>query len=178
MMPTMEERLTSMIVGMTKTIIPALHDADSLAREQAGLILGHLQVLRAQVDHSVRYEQLELRDTRNLAETLRANAEGGVATSIAATSLGEILDRTSDVRSPQDVRAVTEQLNAAVAALIHAASADGRAAFRQLYTQVTLRFAKARALSERAWFAGTGFEAHPGDMPSITTLMERLERNA
>lgn len=48
MIPSTELRLQTMMRAMTESILPALDPKDSLAQEQAGLMMGHINALLQQ----------------------------------------------------------------------------------------------------------------------------------
>ena len=48
MNPSIDLRIRSMLRALQETVIPALDPSDALAREQAGLLVGHLHALSIQ----------------------------------------------------------------------------------------------------------------------------------
>ncbi len=56
MTPTVDERLASLIRSLSQVVLPHLPPEASLAQEQVHLSLGHLQILRAQIDAAPAFE--------------------------------------------------------------------------------------------------------------------------
>ena len=92
MIVSVDTRLASMLSAMTGAILPVVGD-NAFVTEQAQLVAGHLQVLRAQGEYSEEFEHLEHRYMRALAAELAAGAEGGPRTTDAASRLRGLLDR-------------------------------------------------------------------------------------
>ena len=67
MTPSTDERIASVIRSLTEVILPHLPADASLAQEQCQLAIGHLQILRLQIDGIQDFEAEELADTRVLA---------------------------------------------------------------------------------------------------------------
>ena len=86
MTPNIDERLASIIRALTEVVLPHLPPEASLAQEQVHLAVGHLQILRAQLDDIPAYELEELEDGVALAKAL-APINGGPVTTSAQSSL-------------------------------------------------------------------------------------------
>ena len=52
MNPDIDLRLQSMLKALTDVIVPALPAQERMAREQAGLLIGHLQIISEQWRHA------------------------------------------------------------------------------------------------------------------------------
>src|SRR3546814_16780178 len=83
MTPSTDERIASIIRSLTEVILPHLHADASLAQEQAQLAIGHLQILRLQIDVIQAFEAEETADARLLASELADAIEGGHRTAHA-----------------------------------------------------------------------------------------------
>lgn len=79
MIVSVDTRLASMISALGGAVLPAVGD-NAFVTEQAQLVVGHLQVLRAQGEYSEEYEVLEHRYLRRLATDVAEHAEGGPRT--------------------------------------------------------------------------------------------------
>jgi hypothetical protein len=175
MTPSIDDRIATMITAIQTIIRPALAEADSLAREQAGLLVGHLMMLRAQIDHVPAFERAALRQSIALAGDLVAEARGGSRLSAAAQDLSESIATGKTAVAPAEVRAACQAIDQAVEQLVHAARADGAPGCLAALSARILDHVEARTTIDRAWFAGAGFEADPGALPSIDDLMRRLD---
>ena len=73
----MDDRLASIVRSLTDIILPSLPGDAGLAQEQAHLAIGHLQIIRAQLDALPAFEAEELSDARLLGLALLADDAGG-----------------------------------------------------------------------------------------------------
>src|SRR3546814_14577108 len=120
MTPNTDERLASVIRALTEVILPHLPPEASLAQEQAQLAIGHLQILRLQLDSVHGFEAEELADTRALAGELVEAIDGGGDTADAADAPSAVL-----ASEGADVRGSLSGLNRAIDPPVRAASSDG-----------------------------------------------------
>lgn len=175
MTPSVDARLASMITAISKTIIPAIPDDESLAREQASLLLGHLHMLRGQIDHSVRYEAFALMGIKRLAQLLVEQADGvGARASAAIERLRGALAGIPATPSPSDVRDATTALGAAIEDLIDRGLDDASPAFSAYAAGQVIMHDREWAMNDRAWFAGAGFDPARETLPDIADLMDTL----
>ena len=149
MTPNVDDRLASVIRALTDVVLPALPPEAGLAQEQVQLALGHLQILRAQIDGSLAFEAAELADARALAEQL-AGMAGGEA-------LAEPLAAAKRAATPADIRAARVAIHAAIHDLVPAASRD------PALVRTIIAAERARVAKDRAWFAPFGFDIAPPD---------------
>jgi hypothetical protein len=152
MTPDIDERLSSVIRALTDVILPSLPPEAGLAAEQAHLSIGHLQIIRAQMDAAPGYEAEELADARTLGASLTRGISGGPATTKALAGIADALKGDGNVR---DAR---RAIHASIAALIRAVSEDGDAGARQSVSATILTDQKARVMKDRKWFAPFGFD--------------------
>lgn len=155
MIPSIDERIDSMIRVMTILIIPALQE--TLAIEQAKLLVGHLHAIRQQADYFVAYEMLEYRALRSLAEELYRLASGGTKTTTAARELLCALNGCTIMR-PSSVRVSLEALNSAIELLVRSSREDGESEFRAKLRDRVVNHGNAAADRSRSWFSVMGFE--------------------
>lgn len=177
MTPSIDDRIVSMMTALREVILPAL-SMNSFATEQAKLILAHLGLLRDQVDHSVRYEQLQLGALVAFTAELGAHVAGGQRTTVAGQALVLELAHAADARRPAEVRVVTQAISAALSNLVEAVSIDGTRAFQDQLREALLDHVEHKALQDRAWFAGAGFEFNAADLPAISALIDQMEDEA
>lgn len=153
MTPSTDERIASIIRSLTEVILPHLPADASLAQEQAQLAIGHLQILRLQLDGIQDFETEELADTRVLASELAAAIDGGPRTTAARTRLDAVLeDDTSGVRG------ALSAINKAIEELVQAVSADGSEAAKTRLPQLILGHEARRVEKDRRWFLPYGFD--------------------
>lgn len=157
MIPSTDERLASVVRALTDVVMPSLPPEAGLAREQVELSLGHLQILRAQLDEIGPYEAEELADARALGEAL-SGCEGGAESSTASAILTDNLAMATGAKAPADVRTARIAIHDAIAALLRAVAADGEAATRSRIRCLILEHEKRRVVKDRTWFAPFGFD--------------------
>ena len=159
MNPNIDDRLASVIRALSDVILPHLPADASLAQEQAQLAIGHLQILRAQLDQAPDFEREELADFSAMAVALKDVANGGDATKSACQAIEAALANDAGL----DVREQRVAVNRAIEQLIHAVSEDGAPGVAQSVAEIVLEQEEARSLKDRRWFAPFGFDTLPPD---------------
>lgn len=152
MIPNVDDRLASVVRALTEVVLPHLPPEASLAQEQVQLAVGHLQILRAQLDSLPGYEREELADGRALGQAL-AGSEGGARTSAAVASLATAVALEGD-----DGRELLKAINEAIEVLVRAVAMDGGAATRAQLSATILKHEQVRAQKDRQWYAPFGFD--------------------
>jgi hypothetical protein len=154
MIPNVDDRLASVVRALTEVILPHLPAEASLAQEQAHLAIGHLQILRAQIDAVPGFERGELDDAVALAAALGSGVSGGAATHAALAGLAAAA-RAADGGA---VRGQYHAVCQAVEALVRAVASDGDAAGKAALSRIVLEHEAVRAQKDREWFAPFGFD--------------------
>lgn len=154
MTPTTDERLASIIRSLTEVILPHLPPEASLAQEQVHLAIGHLQILRAQIDAIPAFEQDELDDAIAIGHALIESVSGGAATGAAS----EALKNAVTAKDSSDIRGQAMAINEAIDALVKAVSSDGDEAARQSLSTIILKYEASRVLKDRKWYLPYGFD--------------------
>ena len=156
MNPCVDDRLASIIRSLTDIILPALPREAGLAQEQTHLAIGHLKIIRAQLDSTPAYEIDELVDARTLAAALLSKGAGGSATTAAMSVLSTALEQDTGDEHPRQSRV---RINRAIDELIRQLSVDGTPDFRAFAADTVVRMQGERALKDRKWFALMGFDS-------------------
>jgi hypothetical protein len=154
MTPTVDERLASVVRSLTEVILPHLPPEASLAQEQVQLAIGHLQILRAQIDLIPAFEREELEDAVAIAKALIENVSGGVETTAAINALQAVIDTVPD----NEARAQTVAINMAIDALVKAVSVDGAVGAKNKLASTILKYEHPRVQKDRRWFLAYGFD--------------------
>lgn len=157
MTPNVDERLASVIRALTEVVLPHLPPEASLAQEQVHLAVGHLQILRAQIDSVPAYEREELDDAIAIGEAVHGGVSGGAATQAACTALAGTLAMAVPVDAPA-ARKRRQAIHDAIEALVRATAQDGDAVGKAALSQIILDMEGSRALKDRHWFAPFGFD--------------------
>ena len=153
MIPSIDDRLASVVRALTDIVLPALPPEASLAIEQTQLSIGQLQIIGAQLPAAPAYEQEEADDARALALALLEQGDGGVRTTEALTALRCAIDGKGTTR---DARVAIHE---AIDRLVRAVSADGADAFRAALGKTIVEMQTVRSMKDRRWFAAMGFDA-------------------
>ena len=156
MNPSVDDRLASIIRSLTDIILPALPGEVGLAQEQTHLAIGHLKIIRAQLDSLPAFEIEELADTRALAAALLSKAAGGTATRSAVDAVRTALEQDGGDEHQRQSRI---RINRAIDELIRQLAVDGAADFRAFAADTVVRMQGERALKDRKWFALMGFDS-------------------
>jgi hypothetical protein len=154
MTPTTDERLASIIRSLTEVILPHLPSDASLAQEQVHLAIGHLQILRSQIDAIPAFEQDELDDAIAIGRALVEGVSGGAATGAASEALNDAVFAADG----NDTRGQATAINLAIDALVKAVSSDGEEGARHSLSSIILKHEARRVPKDRKWFLPYGFD--------------------
>jgi hypothetical protein len=153
MIPETDEQLASVLRALTNVILPALPPQATLAREQTQLCIGHLQILRAQIDFIPAFEATELSDALVLGEELDKIVDGESALTFA-------IKEGRGARSPTEIRDARKAVYTAIATLVAASDELTQEQRTRLQTAI-LNAETKRAVKDRKWFAPYGFDTVP-----------------
>jgi hypothetical protein len=153
MIPSVDDRLASVVRALTDVVMPSLPPEAGLAKEQIQLAVGHLMILRAQIDGTPGFETDEAEDARVLGQILLAKGDGGTATKAALAALKAVVDTSTGVR--------TDRINihTAIDGLVKATSVDGSASFRAALGNIIVKHQTPRTMKDRHWFSPFGFDS-------------------
>lgn len=154
MSPTVDERLASIVRALTEVILPHLPSEASLAQEQVHLAIGHIQILRSQLDQAPAFERGELADAVALAGKLSAVVSGGAATGTALNALAKACGGADG----SDVRGQRQAVHVAIDGLVKSVAADGDTASGEALVRTILEHEAIRTRKDREWFAPYGFD--------------------
>lgn len=164
MTPDFDTRLKSIASAMDNIILPAISPADSLALQQADLIIKHISMMRKQLPHIVAFERLCLHDIEQTARRLLdlPSIDGVPA---ERDALANTLDECGLQASAR-----FDALGLAIEDLIGGAQAAGLPELLTELADLILDFGARHLMRERVWFADTGFEGQEASLPSIAEL--------
>jgi hypothetical protein len=155
MTPNIDERLASIVRALSEVILPHLPPEASLAQEQVQLCIGHLQILRGQIDAAPAFEREELDDAVALANQLASGITGGSAT---GTALASLVSTVRDSATATDVRSACSAVHEAIERVVQAVSIDGDTATKARLSEMILQHEETRSLKDRKWCAPFGFD--------------------
>lgn len=168
MTPSIDLRISTIVRAMEDVVTPAIEEGNSLAREQAALIIGHLRLLSMQWSRAEGYARTCLDDLVDTVAPLKPL--GGALTLAAGDQLAASLG------SLGGAEARYKMVMAATDALVRAAESDGDPGFRSDLTVRLLDFSLRQSLRDRSWFAGTGFDLHPEQLLPVDDLVSETNR--
>ena len=155
MLPTIEERLDSIIRALSTVVLAGLAPEARLAREQVQLSIGHLGILRDHIALLPQFEREEAEDAAELAAALLGIAGGGAATRNARAALAQAMFARAGMPASLASRAI----NAAIAGLVEAAFLDGDKDSRASLLKLVTQYEKERSNKDREIFYPYGFDA-------------------
>ncbi len=158
MTPNVDERLASIIRSLTEVVLPHLPADASLAQEQVHLAVGHLQILRMQLDDIPTFETEELADAMLLAHALVEAINGGGETSAAVGAVRAATVAAADAAGGAAVRTGLSGIHKAIETLVGAVSRDGTAASQAEIGSIILAHEGRRVEKDRRWFLPFGFD--------------------
>ncbi len=165
MTPSVDVRIGSMLRVLRNLVLPDLRDG--LAIEAANLVVGHLEVLRGQIDHIGEFEALEFKALQDLAIALAAHARTEPELQIDAARLAANAALPRPER-PADMQERSNDLNAAIIALLERARETGHSGREP--ARLVLKHGLETANRHRSWFAGMGFDGSDS-VPSIPDML-------
>lgn len=149
MTPTVDERLASLIRSLSQVVLPHLPPEASLAQEQVHLALGHLHILRGQLDAAPAFEAEEAQDAAQHSRDLLTLGGPGAA------PLADAVAAAAD----QDVREQVRTIHAGIDRYIRAAWSNGEPAHRAAVSKLVVAYEQDRVQKDRQWCAPFGFDS-------------------
>src|SRR5690606_36554205 len=151
MVPTIEHIIASSVRAMTEVVLPAIDKSDTLALEQAQLVIGILNLIGEQWQKTLPLEHAELREHLRFAAELTKIADGEPKLAVAAREAQALMERFGalaalHVPTYAELREANEQLRNSTQALVAAASTDGDPRFRKDSMKCVLEYAKRQNL--------------------------------
>jgi hypothetical protein len=153
MIPSVNDRLASVVRALTDVIMPSLPPEAGLAREQIQLAIGHLQILQAQLDGTPAFEAEEAADALALGQALLAAGDGGNLTNAALSALKSAVETKA---GPREARVA---IHTAIDGLVKASATDGSSAFKVALGKIIIEHQTPRTMKDRKWFELMGFDA-------------------
>jgi hypothetical protein len=152
MIPSVDDRLASVVRALTDVVMPSLPAEAGLAQEQIQLAIGHLQILRAQLDGIQDFEAEEAVDASALGQLLLDTGRGGAATSASLDLLKSVMEAKVNAREDRIA------IHTAIDGVVKACSSDGSDAFRDQIGKIIVEHQTPRTMKDRKWFAPFGFD--------------------
>ncbi len=146
MNPSVQDRLDSCVRALEHVILPALPESAALAREQVMLVMGQVQIIRAQLDATPAFEAEEAQDIEVMARALLDASEG------EASELKAALDNAGDAIPRERTAALQDAIDSFLRSYDTAGGPPADIA------RIVCEHGAQRAGKDRAWFAAMGFD--------------------
>jgi len=169
----------SLLRALDEVIIPALPESESLALEQAHLMLLYLRRMDSQHEHLLHYRQRELSEFFYLLSTLyeiskEAGLDLGNLDQPVVQMLGKISpwvslnipSYASIENSVVEVREITDQLVRLITT-----SSSSASSLKLKAQHAVLAQAMAEVIRERAWNKEAGFDFDVAGLPAMDVLL-------
>ena len=165
MLPGIDLRLGNMIKSIEDIVLPALPADESLAREQARLIAGHLAILKEQWRHAVRFEAGSLAAIVDLAWALIP---------LVADDQARALNAAAEATARIDWQDI-DALNASLCSVGKAIDTvilgeDGRRPLGPEAWAAVLAYGEKDAQRQRTWFQGVGIDPDRAELPPVASV--------
>jgi hypothetical protein len=162
MLPGIDLRLKNMIKSIEAVVLPAIPAAQSLAQEQARLLIGHLSIIKEQWRHAIKFERGSFELMIELAQQLAEHVDQEHA--------NQLQDALAEVENVD--KADIDALNGGICSLGAVIDAvilgdDGKKPLSREARLVILDYGAKNALRERTWFQGVGIDPDRGDLPPV-----------
>lgn len=171
-----EVQIASMIKAMKDVVIPALGNGNKLASEQAGLIVGMLHQMNAQLPMQFRFDRDELSRLIGTTDELLALqvADGSALQALQAlggqrSSAQQVLQDCQG--DPADLRTAVFALKERVCSVIDALAGSSDVDNQLKVEKIVSNMSKEQLLRDRALVKTQGWEPNPAAVPPLEELL-------
>lgn len=154
MNPSNQLRISTMIRALQESILPAIRDDAPLAKEQAGLMIGHLAAMAQQDGRERDVQAREVVLLRDLAAAL-------IKASTTESHLTEQREALEQALNTDDKVAISFAIERLVAVN------DSSTEFKRTSTSLVLAFSEAHTNLGRSWFLPMGFDPADSDLATV-----------
>jgi hypothetical protein len=172
MLPSIDLRIQNLIKALQEVVLPAIPARERLARDQASLVIGHLNMIAAQWKSALKFESQSLDGLLKLSEKLHAAGNVGMNADLRVR-LGAEIDRTKQV-DRSDGAALEEgvlRLGNLIDEVIRAD--DSMAPIPPELMTLVFEYGEIQAWRERTWFQGNMLDPGRAELPSIAEMLAR-----
>lgn len=161
----------TLLKSFKDVVLPAVDQDNSLAQEQAHLMVGLLTLMSDRVALQREYDLDELQRLVNLGEELQRLTP--------AEELGYQVERSGDAlararAAPNDLLVIVNRLSASVGDRVEALAGQNDAVATAA-ARAVLKAAREQQLRERSWLLMQGWETKPDEVPPIDTLIPAIQ---
>jgi hypothetical protein len=172
MLPSIDLRIQNLIKALKEVVIPALPPRERLARDQAALVIGHLNMIAAQWKSALKFESQSLDGLLNLAERLHVATDVGMTADLSAR-LGAELERAKRIDRSEGpaIEEGVVRLGRMIDELILAG--DSTEPIPPALIRLVFDYGAHQAWRERTWFQGNMLDPGRAELPSIADMLGR-----
>jgi len=170
-----ELRIQTAIQSMTNIIIPAIDPDDSLAQEQAHLVLGMLTEAHDWLAVQFEYDKNELTHLSDAGEKVlnqvRGQLQDGAVTDLehAVAVADDVVRRAA--AGPKEVREAVRMTSRTLSAVVAGSGRLPDARVRSTVADVVMTLGENMSPVLRAAYAGHGFDSEAAAGPGVTALL-------
>ncbi|MGD9660379.1 MAG: hypothetical protein AB7U63_03825 [Porticoccaceae bacterium] len=175
MLASITNRINNLIKSMQYTIIPAINPDDSMAQEQAALLVGHLKVINEQWDKAFLFELGTLKGLISATEKILAKQTPATGeTAKALTAVANTLQETKEAscRTAMQTSDFVHKLGLTIENLLDACEVDGSEAFRNELEEIVLDYTKNQSMRERIWNQFYNLDPDREKFPTIDEMLD------
>lgn len=167
MQPSIEMRLRTMMKALSEVVMPAIDPTNRMALEQAGVVLGSMDMLREQIDFAHWYETVDLKSLCRLAAEMGAvsGLKPHPALAVARDAARPLMSR-SDV-TLTTLRNAAVALREAISLCIEVAGEQNQPEVQKAIQRLVLDHSREQIGRERAYVAGTKWDGFPESLQTI-----------
>lgn len=173
MLPSIDIRIQTLLRAMQTVVMPALDANNSLAQEQARLVVAHLDMMARQWDKAYLFEVQSLQAMNDLGIALYNSASGGKYTRAAGVKLRGTVEEASltEPRTATEAASMIRSIGTAVDELIIAITKDGDSVAKSAMQSEVIGYSKVQARKERIWFASSNLDPDRSQLGSIEDML-------
>jgi hypothetical protein len=169
-LPSIDLRIQNLVKALQQVVLPAIPPQQRLARDQASLVIGHLNMIAAQWKSALKFESQSLDGLLGLAEKLLAARDVGMTANLRARLGAEIgLCKGIDRSDGAAIEAGNVRLGKLVDELIRAD--DTQQPIPPELMQLVFEYGARQAWRERTWFQGNMLDPGRAELPSIAQML-------
>jgi len=159
---------------MQYTIMPAINPDDSMAQEQAALLVGHLKVINQQWDKAFLFELGTLKGLLAATEEIlreKSSQSGKTAKALddVATSLAET--KAATCKTAMQTSDFVHKIGLAIERLLDASEIDGTDAFKSRLQNIILDYSEKQSGRERIWNQFYNLDPDREKFPTIDEML-------
>jgi len=174
MLASITNRINNLLKSMQYTIIPAINPDDSMAQEQAALLMGHLKVINEQWDKAFLFELGTLKGL--IAATEKILEKKTTETGNTAKALDEVAKTLQEIKGASCKTAMqtsdfVHKLGLTIENLLDAGEEDGSEAFRGQLQDIVLDYTENQSMRERIWNQFYNLDPDREKFPTIDEML-------